>query len=254
MRELQWLAAAIVCFAEVSPADYVRVTVLSRRMPAEQGFKLFCFPISHLDQPTFKLLMGHHLPYYEPMENITPLNNIIGVQSSKEAMPWLPSRYEAVVFFVGNRLMMDEGLAPALFDRMVEDYDIPENVGFFDVGCMSLDMIPFVEHADFILTVDAVDGTGTDPGTVLRYHPDDVARAMGGRTSLHELKLADLFDAAVLMGATCEGLCLGIQVENMEPAEYTVDLTDPVKAGLPLLEETIVAELYKRGYVLNKRS
>ncbi len=159
----------------------------------------------------------------------------------------------AAVFFVGNKLMLDEGVGPAAYEELQQRYDVPENVLLFDVGCMSMDMLPYVRDCDVVLTVDAVDGTGEEPGTVFRFPPDAMARAAGARASLHDLKLADLFDAALLLGYEAEGYCLGMQVENMSPAEYTVGLTPKVFAALPLLVETVAAELDRRGFPLSPR-
>ena len=72
------------------------------------------------------------------------------------------------VFFVGNRLMLDDGVGPAAYDLIREEYVLPRNVDMFDVGCMSLDMISKVDEYDFMITVDAVDGSGSEPGTVFR--------------------------------------------------------------------------------------
>lgn len=160
---------------------------------------------------------------------------------------------KAAVFCVGNRLMLDEGIGPAVYDALVRDYVVPGNVMLFDVGCMSLDMIPYVDSCDVILTVDAVDGTGDDPGTVYRFPPDAMARHSGALASLHDLKLVDLFDSAALLGYEAEGYCLGMQVENMSPSDYVVGLTPRVEAALPLLVETVVAELDRRGFRLMKR-
>lgn len=160
---------------------------------------------------------------------------------------------QAAVFCVGNRLMLDEGIGPAVFDEITENYDIPENVHFFDVGCMSLDMLPYVETCDFILTVDAVDGTGDPAGTVYRFEPDAMARHSGAMASLHDLKLVDLFDAATLLGYEAEGFCVGMQVDNMEPEEYVVGLTPACFEALPLLVETTIAELASRGFMLRRR-
>ena len=159
----------------------------------------------------------------------------------------------AAVFFVGNRLMLDEGIGPAAFDEMHKIYDIPENVLMFDVGCMSLDMLPYVEKCDFVLTVDAVDGTGQPAGTVFRYPPEDMARQCGALRSLHDLALVDLFDAASLLGYEAEGFCVGMQVQNMEPAEYVMGLTPPCYEALPLLIETVEAELHRHGFPLRKK-
>lgn len=159
----------------------------------------------------------------------------------------------AAVFCVGNRLMLDEGVGPAVYDAVLERYDLPDNVQFFDVGCMSLDMLNYVDACDVVLTVDAVDGTGDEPGTVYRFPPDAMARHAGAMQSLHDLKLVDLFDAAALLGYEAEGFCLGMQVENMSPAEYTVGLTPKVHAALPLLVEAVVAELEHRGFPLTMK-
>lgn len=159
----------------------------------------------------------------------------------------------AAVFFVGNRLMLDEGVAPAVYDELVEHYEIPENVLLFDVGCMSLDMLPYVDRCDVILTVDAVDGTGDPAGTVYRFPPDAMARHCGAMASLHDLKLVDLFDAASLVGYEAEGYCLGMQIENMYPKDFTIGLTPAVETAFPLLVETVLAELSNRGFPLKKK-
>lgn len=159
----------------------------------------------------------------------------------------------AVVFCVGNRLMLDDGVGPAAYDEILATYEIPDNVQFLDVGCMSLDMLPYVDKCDLILTVDAVDGTGDAPGTVYRFEPDAMARHSGPEASLHDLKLVDLFDAASLMGYEAEGYCLGMQVENPSPSGFAMGLTEPVQAALPLLVETVVAELDRRGFPMQKK-
>lgn len=188
------------------------------------------------------------------------------------------------VFFVGNRLMLDDGIGPAVYDYIVENYnfgnetsenEVPANVhpsservatskattssmvqstvDMFDVGCMTLDMVSKVNEYDLLITVDAVDGTDAEPGTVFRYEPYDIARAAGARTSLHELKLADLFDAATMLGFGAEGLCFGMQVENLEPVEFVEGLTPKVKERMPFLAETVIAELSRRGCSITRK-
>lgn len=163
-----------------------------------------------------------------------------------------PSR-TAAVFFVGNRLMLDDGVGPAAYDEIVAAYDIPDNVTLLDVGCMALDMLSYVDRCDLILTVDAVDGTGDAPGTVYRFEPEAMARHCGPEASLHDLKLVDLFDAASLMGYEAEGYCLGMQVGNPSPEQFCVGLTPECAAALPLLVETVVAELDRRGFPLTRK-
>lgn len=195
------------------------------------------------------------------------------------------------VFFVGNRLMLDDGIGPATYDYILENYnfggeatgdestagetavnsdpsseeaalntcsisgemDGSSSVDMFDVGCMTLDMVSKVNEYDLLITVDAVDGTDAEPGTVYRYEPYDIARAAGARTSLHELKLADLFDAATMLGFEAEGLCFGMQVENLEPVEFIEGLTPKVQERMPFLAETVIAELSRRGCAITRK-
>lgn len=151
------------------------------------------------------------------------------------------------VLFVGNRLMMDDGVGPATYDYIREHFDLPETVDLFDVGCMSMDMLGYVDRYDFMMTVDAVGESGEPAGTVFRYEPVDVARNDGPTASIHDLKLANLFDAASLMGYHCEGLCYGMQVENLFPSEYAMELTPKVAERVPFLAESVLAELWRHG-------
>ena len=69
-----------------------------------------------------------------------------------------------------------------------------------------------------------------------------------------EPNMVDLFDAASLMGYEAEGFCLGMQVGNPSPEQFVVGLTPECSAALPLLVETVVAELHRRGFPLRKLS
>lgn len=151
------------------------------------------------------------------------------------------------VFCVGNKLMLDEGVGPAVYEELTENYLFPDSVSVLDVGCMSLKMIEYVRDFDYLLTVDAVDGTGEEPGTIFRFKPEDMMRRTTAMQSLHDLKLIDLFDAAILLGYEAEGLGLGMQIENMSPADLTIGLTPKVFDALPKLVDTVLAELTHAG-------
>ena len=164
------------------------------------------------------------------------------------------SERRIAVMCVGNKLMLDDGVGPAVYEELLARYDIPDNVTLLDLGCLSLSMINQVQEFDVILTVDAVDGTDAEPGTVFRFEPDAMARHSGATASLHDLKLIDLFDAAALLGFKAEGLCLGMQVENASPSVVTIGLTPKVHAALPLLVETVAGELARLGSPLAPRA
>lgn len=158
------------------------------------------------------------------------------------------------VFCVGNKLMLDEGIGPAVYEELIAAYQFPENVTLFDVGCMGLNMLPHVRDYDYLMTIDAIDGTDAEPGTIFEFAPDDMARRAGAMQSLHDLKLVDLFDSAALIGYEAEGRCFGMQVENMSPAELTIGLTPRIYAALPMLIDTVLADLTHAGAIITVRT
>ena len=151
------------------------------------------------------------------------------------------------VFCVGNRLHLDDGVGPAVYDEVLERFDVPNEIDLFDLGVLTMDMINYIDSCDAVITVDAVEHSGEPAGTVLRGTPEELALAQGANLSLHDLRLADLFDAAVLLGYNAEGICLGMQVENAEPEFLSEDLTPSVRAALPLFVETLAAEVARLG-------
>ena len=123
------------------------------------------------------------------------------------------------ILCIGNRLMLDDGVGPAVYDALEAGYRFGDDVALYDAGCMTMDLLPHVCKADFVIVVDAVDGTGEQPGTVFRFAPGDIA-GHGVMQSLHDMRLSDLLASASLLGHEADGVCFGIQVENMSPASF----------------------------------
>lgn len=150
------------------------------------------------------------------------------------------------ILCIGNRLMLDDGVGPAVYDALEAGYRFGDDVALYDAGCMTMDLLPHVCKADFVIVVDAVDGTGEQPGMVFRFAPGDIA-GHGAMQSLHDMRLSDLLASASLLGYEADGVCFGIQVENMSPASFIEGLTPRVHAALPLLVDSVLAELVRLG-------
>lgn len=166
----------------------------------------------------------------------------------------MASKYPRIaIFCVGNPLMCDDGLGPVVYEELTRSYDLSDDVHICDVGCMGMDMLDYVDRCDYIITIDAVDGTGHPAGTVFTFEPDEMMRHTGACASLHELTLADLFDAATLLGYECGGKCFGMQVSNIAPDVVTVALTRPVYEAIPLLVEAVLADLHAQGVQIRSK-
>lgn len=65
------------------------------------------------------------------------------------------------ILCIGNRLMLDDGVGPAVYDALEAGYRFGDDVALYDAGCMTMDLLPHVCKADFVIVVDAVDGTAS---------------------------------------------------------------------------------------------
>lgn len=145
-----------------------------------------------------------------------------------------------LVLGIGNILMMDEGVGNRIATELQRNYRFPDDVTVMDAGTMGLGMMHLFRGVEFLLVADAIDGTGHPAGTVVRVSPEDFAPNQVLH-SLHDVRFVDVLSAARLIGVMPEADCIGVQIENMSPAELTIGLTEVVEAAVP---RAIAAVLY----------
>jgi len=117
-----------------------------------------------------------------------------------------------------------------------------------DGGTMGLGMMHLFRGVEFLMLVDAVDGTGHPPGTVVRVPPEDFAPNQVLH-SLHDVRFVDVLNAAKLIGIMPEADCIGVQVEDMSPAELTIGLSAPVEAAVPRAMAAVLYVLEEHGVI-----
>jgi len=156
------------------------------------------------------------------------------------------------ILCIGNILMLDEGVGPRVASELIERFEFPSNVSVLDRASMGMQLLSEFKSYDVILVVDAVDKTGQPPGTVVRFMPDDLAR-YDTFHGAHDTRFVDVLDAAALLGYSPEGSCLGVQIENMHPVDFTIGLTPAVEAAVPLLLHSVLTFLTERGITVTDK-
>ncbi|KAF0207221.1 MAG: hydrogenase 1 maturation [Actinobacteria bacterium] len=150
-----------------------------------------------------------------------------------------------LVIGVGNVLMRDEGIGPRVAAELSERYIFPDDVEVMDAGTMGLGMLHLFRGLEYLLIVDAIDGTGHPAGTVVQISPEDFAPNQVMH-SLHDIRLVDVLNAAQLIDAEPKLTdCVGVQIEDIAPESFSIGLTQSVEgavsrataAALILLEE-----------------
>lgn len=162
------------------------------------------------------------------------------------------SSERVLVMGIGNVLMKDEGVGCRIVELLHERYEFPENVEVTDSGTMGMMIMNLFRDRDFVLVIDAVDGTGHPPGTVIRLAPEDIAPNQVMH-SLHDTRFVDVLEASELVGVKPEAYCVGVQIEDMNPVDLTIGLSDPVEAALDTAIDCVLTVLGERGIEVRER-
>jgi hydrogenase maturation protease len=151
-----------------------------------------------------------------------------------------------LVIGIGNVLMMDEGIGNRIATELEHNYSFPDDVRVMDAGTMGLGMIHLFRGIELLIVADAIDGTGYLPGTVVRLTPEDFAPNQVPH-SLHDIRFVDVLNAARMIDIEPEADCIGVQVENMSPAELTIGLSASVEAAVPRAVAAVLFVLEEHG-------
>jgi len=154
------------------------------------------------------------------------------------------SKERITVMGIGNPLVKDEGVGIRVIEEMMSTLAFPDNVTLVDAGTMGMGILNLFQDCDYLLVIDAVDGTGEPAGTVVRMTPEDMAPNTV-RHSQHDTRLVDVLDAAMLMGVQPAAECIGIQILDMDG--IAIGLSEPVERAVPRAVEAALSVLAERG-------
>jgi hydrogenase maturation protease len=154
------------------------------------------------------------------------------------------SEERITVMGIGNPLVKDEGVGVRVIEEMMSTLSFPDNVTLVDAGTMGMGILNLFQDCDYLLVIDAVDGTGEPAGTVIRMTPADMAPNTI-RHSQHDTRLVDVLEAAMLMGVEPAAECIGIQILDMDG--IAIGLSAAVEQAVPRAVEAALTVLAERG-------
>lgn len=154
------------------------------------------------------------------------------------------------VMGIGNPLMRDEGIGIRVVETLMTALEFPANVTLVDAGTMGMTILNLFQDCDYMLVVDAIDGSGERAGTVMRLTPEDLAPNQVMH-SLHDVRLVDVLQSAMLMGLQPEVDCIGVQIEDM--SDIGIGLSATVEAAVPDAVAAVLTLLAERGVAPTER-
>ena len=154
---------------------------------------------------------------------------------------------KTLVIGVGNLLLSDEGVGIHAAQRLIREFNLPEEILVLDGGTLGLDLLYYLEGIENLLIIDAV-LMDKEPGTLIRMVDDEVPSYMSFKMSPHHIGIPDMLFAAKLKGLYPPNVVLlGVQPGVVE---LGLELSEPVANQLDPLLERILKELRQWGCVL----
>lgn len=133
------------------------------------------------------------------------------------------------VLGVGNTIMGDDGIGPAILARLQELRGDDARLHFEDGGLGGMQLLDVVQDCRRLLIVDAV-ASDQPGGTVVRVAGDQVPRMLSAKLSPHQVGVLDVLTAARLLGKEPEL----VEVVGVVPelVDLQVGLTEVVSQAI----------------------
>lgn len=136
-----------------------------------------------------------------------------------------------LILGLGNILLGDDGVGPALLERMHELYSGIAEVECMDGGTQGLALLGHLAERKALVLLDAF-SAGKSPGEILVLSKSDILTTGGARsTTAHEGNAGELLAVAHLIGELPEQVFLvGVEPERLRTE---IGLSSAVTAALP---------------------
>jgi hydrogenase maturation protease len=155
-----------------------------------------------------------------------------------------------LVLGLGNTLLGDEGVGVHVAQRLRAGYCFPQTTQVMDGGTLGLDLLPYVEDADRLVVIDAIQ-MDVEPGTVIRLEGEEVPAFLSLKVSPHQMGLPDILAAAKLRGRSPGELVLwGVQPGVIDTS---LELSPVVASQVDALVEGVLADLAGWGVKPTRR-
>lgn len=150
-----------------------------------------------------------------------------------------------VIMGIGNVLYGDEGFGVHAVAQLAQEWDFPPQVQLVDGGTQGHSLLTFVEEADKLLLLDAVD-FGQQGGTIcVRKNKGIPAYLSAQKVSPHQNSFSEILALAELRGK----LPAEIVLVGVHPVDLTMGqgLTELVQAQVPAVMELVMGHLQTWG-------
>ena len=104
-----------------------------------------------------------------------------------------------LVLGLGNIIYQDEGVGVAALEELSRRFPADSGITFLDGGTQGLNLLPFVEEAEALLLLDAVD-PGEREGEIFEFSDAELPVIFQRKMSAHQVGMLEVLSLARLHG------------------------------------------------------
>jgi hydrogenase maturation protease len=152
---------------------------------------------------------------------------------------------------IGNILMHDDGIGPAVVHRLENDYRWDGAVELLDAGAPGMELAYLIEGRDVLILVDAV-ALDAEPGTLRWFdHDEIIAGGIPVRVGPHDPGIREAILKLELVDAAPRVVeLLGVVPEHVDLGS---GLTPAAQRGVRAAVEALVERLGREGFAAEPR-
>ena len=161
------------------------------------------------------------------------------VSESPQLDPTRSKPCPTLVLGLGNILLRDEGVGVRVVQAM-EGVELPRDVELFDGATAGFDLVEILADRRKVIVIDAIEGD-SEPGTVLRLSPEELAPRDSQNVSLHEIGVLEALRMVRHIGTPPDE----VVIFGVKPKEVScgLELSPEIDRLVPEIIELVMADL-----------
>jgi hydrogenase maturation protease len=151
---------------------------------------------------------------------------------------------EILILGVGNILFSDDGLGIRVVEKLLENYQFPDQVSVVDGGVLGINLLGVISHAHHLIVVDTILNKGK-PGDLHRLAGADIPNRILAKNSLHQVDLLEALTLCQFLDHVPQTVIVG--AEPMDIETLSAELTSTLAAQVENVVLMVLKELEVLG-------
>lgn len=157
---------------------------------------------------------------------------------------------QVMILGVGCILYSDEGFGVRVIEKLLAQYEFPENVSVVDGGVLGVNLLGVISQADHLIVVDAIRNKG-NPGDMYRLYGKQIPERIRAKNSLHQVDFLEALTLCQALDKVPDTVIVGVEPKDIET--LSIELTPVTQVKVDSMIQMVLTELDRLEVPYHKR-